>query len=335
MIFRFSSEYFLGFLLILPILVFWKFQWLKKKGRKERGGIRYSDIHIARKIKPSFKTRLLPVLFAFRLLSLALIICALARPQAGNRSQEISTFGVDIMLCVDVSGSMQFVDFQPHNRLYVSKEVIEGFIRKRKNDRIGLTIFAGQTFLQCPLTLDYGVLINLLRNIEIGMVEDGTAIGNGLANGVNRLRDSKAKNKVVILLTDGVNNKGEIAPLAAAQAAKALDIKVYTIAVGIEGMVMMPVDDPFFGRRLIPQPSEIDEKTLQEIAQITRGQFYHAHNKTELERIYGDIDRLEKTEIKVKEFIKYQELFLWFLYPALLFFLCEIIFSHTFFRRIP
>jgi Ca-activated chloride channel family protein len=237
---------------------------------------------------------------------------------------------------MDVSRSMLAEDFKPNNRLQAEKIVAEEFIKGRINDRIGMVVFAGESFTQCPLTLDYGVLLTLLKDVKIADQNwDGTAIGMGIANAVNRLRDSKAKSKIIILLTDGVNNKGQIDPVTAARIAQALKIKIYTIGAGTEGTAMYPVDDPVFGRRYVPMEVKIDEKVLREIARITGGKYYRATNTKKLRVIYKEIGEMEKTKIEVNEYTRYTELFLYYLAIGLLLLLVEVVLRNTYFRTIP
>jgi len=225
-------------------------------------------------------------------------------------------------------------DIRP-NRIEAAKEVAAGFVQGRRNDRIGLVIFAGRAFTQCPLTTDYGIVVSLLEKLEVGMIEDGTAIGSGLGVAVKRLKDSQAKSKVIILLTDGRNNRGEIDPKTAADLAAAYSIKVYTIGAGKEGLARYPIDDPVFGRRYVQIQVDIDEETLKSIAQISGGRYFRATDRSSLETIYREIDQLEKTEIEVTEFTRYSE---WFHYPlafALVLLLCEIIFRNSWLRKLP
>ena len=270
-----------------------------------------------------------------RALVIVLLAFALARPQWGRKGQEISSEGVDIMLVLDISGSMRAEDFKPHNRLYVAKQVIKDFIEGRHSDRIGLVVFSKQSFTQCPLTLDYGVLFNFLDQVDFGMIEDGTAIGLAIANAVNRLRESDAKSKVVILLSDGRNNAGEIDPITAAQMAKAMKVKIYTVGAGKPGNAPYPVDDPIFGRRYIYIENEIDEPTLRQIAQITDGEYFRAKDEKALALIYKQISQMEMTEIKVKEYLQYNELFSNYAFVGLLFLVIEIILANTRYRKIP
>jgi Ca-activated chloride channel family protein len=239
------------------------------------------------------------------------------------------------MLALDISGSMRTLDFRPKNRLFVAKKVIENFITGRSHDRIGLVVFAGKSFTQCPLTLDYGILVQFLRQVDFGMVEDGTAIGTGLMNACNRLRESGAKSKVAILLTDGANNSGEVDPITAAKAAKALGIKVYTIGVGKEGEQPIEIDDPLFGKRIVSQKTDVDFPTLKSMAELTGGKAYRAQDAKALETIYGQIDKLEKTEIKTTSYYRYHELFRNLLLAALAALILEIILANTRFMKIP
>jgi Ca-activated chloride channel family protein len=275
--------------------------------------------------------RLLSIL---RWLAFSLLVVALARPQSGIKGEEVLTEGVDIVLALDVSSTMLAEDIKP-NRVEATKAVAKEFIKGRKNDRIGLVVFAGEAYTQCPLTLDYGILLGFLDRIQVGMIEDGTAIGMGLATAVNRLRSSEAKSKVVVLLSDGQNNRGEIDPMTAGQMAQAFDIRVYTIGAGTRGVALYPVDDPFFGRRYEPRQVNVDEEILRKIAVLTGGKTFRATDRRSLDAIYREIDRLEKTEIKVKEYTRYSERFAPFAFGALALVLAEILLAHTRFRKIP
>lgn len=263
---------------------------------------------------------------------------ALARPQSGNKTTEVTTEGIDIMLCLDTSGSMQALDFkwdnERQNRLQVVKRVVGNFIKGRTNDRIGMVVFGEAAFTQCPLTLDYGVLLSFLDQVEIGMAGDSTAIGSALGTCVKRLKDLKSKSKVVILLTDGRNNAGSLSPETAAEIATTFSIKTYTVGVGTEGEVPFLVDS-IFGKRYVYQRVDLDEDTLKEIARITGGTYFKATDTKALEAIYNQIDQLEKTKVEVKEYMEYNELFRWFLVPGLACILLEIILANTRFRKIP
>ncbi|OGS33606.1 MAG: aerotolerance regulator BatA [Elusimicrobia bacterium RIFOXYC2_FULL_34_12] len=328
---RFADPIYLLFLLIIPLLVFYHFKRFKKPT------IKYPELE---SIKLSFnpqKTKIkewLPVIL--RLVVLSFIIFALARPQSGQKGEEILTKGVDIILCLDTSTSMRAEDFKPNNRFYVAKKSAEEFVKGRKHDRIGVVVFSALAFTQCPLTLDYGALIDFLDKTEIGMTQtDGTAIGSAIVTSLNRLRESNAKSKIIILLTDGRNNTGEIDPITAAKTASAIDVKIYTIGAGVPGGALYPVDDPIFGRRYVKIQDDLDEATLSEIAHITEGAYFRATSPEGLKNIFKQIDKMEKTEIKSKEFTEYTELYLYFLFPALLLFLAELFLKNTVLRRIP
>lgn len=282
--------------------------------------------------------RALPVV---RLLALALLVAALARPQIIRREEQIKTEGIDIMLALDISGSMQAEDFKPRNRLHVAKEVISQFLDLARNDRVGLVVFAGQSFTQCPLTLDYGVLRSLLGGVETGMIEDGTAIGTGLANAVSRLKDSAAKSKVVILLTDGENNAGKIDPVTAAKIAQALAVRVYTIGVGKQGGAPIPVNHPIYGKVYARNPdgslalTKLDEAVLRTIADATGGQYFRATDAEALKKIYAQILELERTKFEVKQFERVKEYYRWAAIPALALLALEVLLAHTRLRVLP
>ena len=329
--FRFADPTWLLLLLIIPLLAY----WYVRRHRRLQSSMRYSNLDIIKQAPRSPLKKFRHGLFVLRMLALAALIIALARPQAGSKSREVITEGIDIMLCMDVSTSMLAEDFQPHNRLEVSKLVAQDFIRGRANDRLGLVVFAGQSFTQCPLTLDYGILLKFLEEIHIGQIEDGTAIGMGLGTSINRLRDSKAKSKVVILLTDGQNNRGELDPITAARIAKSFNIRVYTIGAGSKGEALYPVDDPIFGRRYVRMPVNIDEELLRRVANMSGGQYFRATDKSSLERIYKEISEMEKTKIEVKQYTRYRELFSRYLIAALILLALEVILGNTVFRKIP
>ncbi|HQI48405.1 MAG TPA: VWA domain-containing protein, partial [bacterium] len=294
-----------------------------------------SEIALIKEVGTSSRRRYRHLLFLLRLAAIALLIVAFARPQAGSREEEMITEGIDIILSMDISSSMLAEDFQPKNRLEAAKLVAADFIKGRTNDRIGMVVFSGQSFTQCPLTLDYGILLKFLEEIHVGQIEDGTAIGMGLGTSINRLRDSKAKSKVVILLTDGQNNRGELDPLTAARIAKSFNIRVYTIGAGSKGEALYPVDDPIFGRRYVRMPVNIDEELLRRVADITGGRYFRATDKTSLEKIYKEISEMEKTRIQVKQYTRYRELFSGYLIAALLLLALEVILGNTVFRKIP
>ncbi|MBC7188338.1 MAG: VWA domain-containing protein [Calditrichaeota bacterium] len=328
---RFANPEFLALLAVVPLLVL----WYVKRQRRASGTIKYSQVGTLKQVGASRTSPWRHSLFVARLLAIVMAIIAFARPQSGRTEQEVTTEGVDIVMALDISTSMLAEDFKPKNRVEAAKEVAAQFIRGRKSDRIGLVVFAGKSFTQCPLTMDYGVLLTFMSQIEPGMIEDGTAIGMGLANAVNRLRQSTAKSKVVILLTDGRNNRGEIDPLTAARIARAFKVRVYTIGVGTRGEALYPVQDPFFGKRYVRMPVEIDEDLLKEIARITGGRYFRATDTAALARIYQEIDELEKTKIEVKEYTTYKELFTRFLAVAFAALMVEVVLAHTRFRKIP
>lgn len=273
------------------------------------------------------------------LLGLALTIVALARPQLGKGRTEIETSGIDIQLVIDVSGSMQAMDFkidgERMNRLEVVKKVVEEFVGERPGDRIGMVGFAGRPYMVSPLTLDHDWLKNRLKEVQIGRVEDGTAIGSAIASSVNHLRDSDAKSRIVILLTDGVNNGGAANPVTAAEAAKALGIKIYTIGAGTQGEAPMPMRDMFGRTRMRMVDVEIDEESLQEIAQLTGGQYFRATDTDSLVKIYDEINQLETTKRTVKKYEDYEELFLFALLPGVGLILLERTLGETRYRHLP
>ena len=325
---RLDHPGFLILLLLLPFLLWYL-------GQKDSGRIRFSDLSIGRQLVPSFWVKSLPFLTFARFLVVVLMIFALARPQSSHSREQITSEGIDILLILDISGSMRAEDFKPDNRLHAAKAVIHDFLDHRKNDRIGLVVFAGESFTQCPLTLDYRVLGDLLLNVEIGMLEDGTAIGDALANATNRLRHSTTKSKIAILLTDGENNAGTINPLTAAQAAKALNIKVYTIGMGKEEGAFIPYHDPIFGPQYSRTRTYVDEETLKQIAEITEGRYFRATDNRKLSEIYEEINQLETTKIEVTEYVRYKELAAYPLLLATLLLALEIVLSNTRLRKIP
>jgi Ca-activated chloride channel family protein len=330
--FRFADPEYLYLLVLVPLLAYW--YW--KRRAKGSGKIRFSDIHVIKRVGKTAKQRLRHSLFLLRLLFISLIIIAFARPQSGSQMRETTTEGVDIILALDVSSSMLAEDFKPKNRLEAAKKVAEEFIQGRQNDRLGMVIFAGESFTQCPLTLDYGVLMTLLQDIKVADQDwDGTAIGMGIINAVNRLRDSKAKSKVIILLTDGVNNRGEVDPITASNIAAAIDVKIYTIGAGSHGTALYPVNDPLLGKRFVPMPVEIDEDVLKQIAANTKARYFRATDTKKLSEIYAEIGELEKTKIEVKEFTRYDEYFHYFLMIGLGLFILEMILTNSIFRKLP
>ena len=335
MIFRFESPWFLALLLLVPVLAAWP---LLAKRWSRPSGLRYADVKLAASAGRSWRVALRPILTGLRIMALALIIIAVARPQTGQAREIVKGEGVDIALALDISGSMASLDFEPQNRLEAAKVVISDFVQGRPYDQIGLVVFASNAFSQSPPTTDHNVLLRLLDRSELATdlgIEDGTAIGMGLANAGNMLKDSDAKSKVIILLTDGDNNAGEIDPLTAAEAAEALGIKVYTIGMGRPGQVPVPVRDAFGGERVIYQESTLDEATLQQIAEITGGRYYRAEDTGGLKQIYEEIDNLEKSQVEVERFTRYQELMAWLLIPALGLVVSEMALRKTVFRKLP
>lgn len=319
-----------GFLIVLLMLFFYF-----KKARYRSSAIKYSDLKIVKRAVRSNRQKYRFILILLRILAIILFIIAFARPRSGTEYKEVTSEGVDIILTLDVSSSMQAEDFKPNNRLYVAKEEMKKFINHRVNDRIGLVIFAKYSYAQCPLTTDYGVLMNFIDLVDFGIVEDGTAIGMAIANAVNRLRESESKSKIIVLLTDGDNNAGEIDPITAANLAKAMDIKIYTIGAGKSGNTMYPYQDPLFGKRYVYQPTKIDEKTLKAIAEKTGGKYFRARSGKELEEIYDLIDNLEKTEVKIASHVQYKELFNYFTYAGLLVLILELLLAQTVFKKLP
>jgi len=324
----FANPGFLYFLLAVPALI--AFYVLKQ--HKASASLRLPGLQYFEKSGITFRNYLRHVLFALRMMAVVLLIIVLARPQKTDRFQDVSTEGIDIVLALDISGSMLARDFRP-DRLEASKNVATEFISGRPYDRIGLVVFSGESFTQCPLTTDHAVLINLLREIQSGMIEDGTAIGMGLANAVNRIRDSEAKSKVIILLTDGINNRGEIAPGSAAGIAKTFGVRVYTIGVGTQGMAPYPVQTPF-GIQYQNMPVEIDEAILKEIAETTGGRYFRATDNDKLVQVYKEIDKLEKSKIDVKQFTKKEEKFLIPAIIAICFLFIEILLRNTLLRKL-
>lgn len=323
-----NPEYLFLLLLLLPVIY-----WYVVEMHKSDASLQISSHRNLLQFSKSRKVRLRHIPFVFRVLSIVFIIIALARPQSNNNWRTSNTEGIDIMMAMDLSGTMLARDLKP-NRIEASKNVAIDFISSRPNDNIGLVVFARESFTQCPLTTDHTVLINLFKAVDFGMIEDGTAIGLGLANAVNRIKDSKSPSKVIILLTDGSNNSGDIAPVTAAQIAKTFGIRVYTIGVGSHGMVEMPYMTPM-GITYQLAPSEFDEKTLKDIASVTGGKYFRATNNATLRQIYRDIDQMEKTKISVKQFSKKEEEFYIYSLLAFLFLALEVLLRNTYFKRIP
>jgi len=315
-------------LLLIPLTV-----WYVVRLSKTQASFRLASANAFNGMKPGFRVYMRHFPFILRLLSLALVIVVIARPQSVSSWEESETQGIDIVMALDVSGSMLAQDLQP-DRLQAARKVAAEFITDRSNDNIGLVIFAGESFTQCPLTTDHKVLLNLLNEINFGMIDDGTAIGLGLATSVNRLKDSQSQSKVVILLTDGTNNSGQIAPLTAADLARSYGIRVYTVGVGTKGMAPTPVNTPY-GIRMQNMPVDIDEETLTEIAAMTGGQYFRAQDTEGLRQVYNEIDEMEKYLISVQNVTRRQELFLPWALAALALILLELLLRRTWLRNIP
>ena len=325
----FAHPWILYFLLLIPLVLFW--YW--KRNKVKSAALTYSSLEIFEDLKSTVKEKLRHLPILLRSLALGLFIVALARPQSFSDGENIYTEGIDVAMLLDISGSMLAEDFKP-NRLEAAKNVIDEFVAGRTTDKIGLVVFASQSFTQCPLTIDYPVLRSLLKDIKSGIIEDGTAIGTAIANGVNRLKDSEAKSKIIILLTDGVNNSGEIDPITAAQIAKKFGIRIYTVGVGTEGEAPYPFQTPF-GKKYQMVPVEIDEKVLSEVASITDGEYFRATNNKKLEEIYNIIDTLEKTRVEVTSYRKAKELFYVWLALGLFLVLAELILTRTYLQKLP
>jgi Ca-activated chloride channel family protein len=325
----FGNPGFLFLLILIPGLVVWYFY----RRRKNSADLRVSSTGGFDRTFWNIKLLLIPGGYVLRVLAIALLIVALARPQSSLSRQDISVEGIDLVMALDVSGSMMAMDFKP-DRLEASKDIAIEFIDGRPNDRIGLVIFSGETFTQCPLTTDHSVLKNLFRDIKSGMIDDGTALGDGLATAVNRLRGSKALSKVIILLTDGVNNMGSLDPRSAAEIAKLYGIRIYTVGVGTMGQAPYPVQTPF-GIQTQMVDVKIDEPLLMEIARMTDGKYFRATNNAKLRAIYQEIDKMEKSKIDVTEFRKKKEEFLPLALLAFIILGLEVLLRYLYLKNIP
>jgi Ca-activated chloride channel homolog len=326
---KFANPAFLWLFVFLPAIGY--YLWRRRK--KMTMVLQFSSLQIFDKIPITLRERMRHLPLALRMAALALLIIALARPQSISDKQNISTEGIDIVLELDISGSMMAEDFNP-NRIEAAKQVATEFVDGRSNDRIGLVVFSAESFTQCPLTTDYPVLKNLLREVKNGMIADGTAIGLAIANGVNRLKDSKAKSKVTILLTDGVNNRGEIDPLTAARIAATYGIRIYTVGVGAHGEAPYPVQTQFGIRRQMV-PVDIDEKVLTQVAEMTGGKYYRATDNRKLKAIYKEIDQLERTKIEVTAYKRYSELYEIWLLTGLIALMMEVGLTLSVLRKNP
>jgi Ca-activated chloride channel family protein len=324
-----NPTYLFLLLLLIPIIAWYIFRQGKSETNLQVSGLKsFEKVPVSKKIY----FRHLP--FVLRVLAIIFIIIVIARPQSSNSWQDQTTEGIDIIIAEDISASMLSKDLKP-NRLEVAKSVAVDFIEGRPNDNIGLVLFAGESFTQCPLTSDHAVLVNLFKSVDFGMIIDGTAIGSGLATAVSRIKDSKAKSKVIILLTDGSNNAGEISPESATDLAYKYGIRVYTIAIGTNGQALSPVRLTPFGMEYEMLPVVIDENILQKIAQKTGGGYFRATDNHKLEAIYQQIDKLEKTKIEVKEYSKKNEVYFLFALIAFVLVLAELIVKNTILRKLP
>lgn len=328
---QFAEKHWFWLLLVLPVMALWYLLKLKKY----EGEIHFSSFENFKNIRSSIKAKLRHLTFVCRLAGISLIIMAMARPQSRSSWKDIKTEGIDIMVSLDLSLSMLAKDFKP-NRIEVAKEVLKDFIDARPNDKIGLVIFGGEAFTQCPLTIDHKVIKNMLPEIKAGMLEQGTAIGLGLADAVSRIKDSKAKSKVVILISDGVSNVGEIAPLTAGEIAKTFDVRVYTIGIGSKGKALQPVAMYPNGELQYDYVDvDIDEPTMNKISEMTGGKYFRATDKETLKEIYREIDKMEKTIISEKSFSNKAEHFLPLAIAAFLFLLTEFLLKRIVFKAVP
>jgi Ca-activated chloride channel family protein len=331
----FAHPYFLFLLLVLPLLGWWRHR------REQPAALLYSSTQLVASLRDM--TRWTPgrILSVMRWSALVLFIIGLARPQHVESETTVRASGIDIVTALDLSTSMAAEDRgftlkgEQVNRLEVAKDVLKRFVEKRGNDRIGLVAFAGRAYIAAPLTLDHDFLLQNIDRLNFGLIEDGTAIGSGLSAAVNRLQELKSKSKIVILMTDGQNNAGKVPPLTAAEAAQALNVKVYTIGVGTRGLGRMPMIDPFGRKRYRDVPVDIDEKTLTEIAQKTGGKYYRADSTDTLRKIYDEIDKLERTEVETKKYVQVEELFTWLVIPGLLLLAAEVMLGNTIWRKLP
>jgi Ca-activated chloride channel family protein len=328
---HFATPWFFLLLAIVPVLI-WRYI---RRVRRGEGSLRFASTMALEGMRAPWTVRFRHFLFGLNMLALALCVVAMARPQKGTEEEEVLTEGIDIIVALDASGSMAAEDFAPRNRLFVAKLVVGKFIQGLKHDRAGLVVFAGKAYTRCPLTLDYGVLLSVVDSIELGSIEDGTAIGSALAGCLNRLRESHAKSKVVILVTDGVNNRGEIQPLDAAEIARTLGVKIYTVGIGSQGTARVPVQDPNYGKVYVDMQVEIDEASLTRIAEMTGGLYYRATDKPSLDRIFEEIGRLEKTQLKVRSYTHYDERYPDLLWPALGLTLAATAAAFTRFMKLP
>lgn len=327
--FRFEDPWVLALLALIPLVL-----WVRFRRRPRPATLRYTAVDAVREAGGGVAGWLVHLPSVLRGLGVVATVIALARPQTGVSSETVLTEGIDILMALDVSSSMLAEDLEP-NRLEAAKSVAAEFVAGRTNDRVGLVAFAGEAFTQAPLTIDRGVVTGLLEELDVGMIEDGTAVGMGLATAVKRLQSSPSASRVVVLLTDGRNNRGEIGPVTAAQMAQALGVRVYTIGVGTEGRARVPVNDPFGGPRYMTIPVDIDESTLREVAEGTGGRYYRATDNESLAAIYAEIDELERTEIEIENYTTWEERFGPVLLLALGLLVLELLLRQTLLRRLP
>lgn len=327
--FTFLQPEFFWILCIIPVYVAW-YIWKRKH---LNATMQLSTLKPFEGQARSWKTYLRHMPVVLRMLAIVAVVAVLARPQSSDSFRDEKTEGIDIVMALDISGSMEAVDFKP-NRLEAAKDVAVRFVSNRPNDNIGLVVFAGESFTQCPLTTDHAALTNLFNDVRLGMIEDGTAIGLGLATSVSRIKESKAKSKVIILLTDGVNNRGDITPLKAAEIAQTFGVRVYTIGVGTQGTAKFPVQTAF-GIQYVDQEVKIDEDLLTQIADMTGGKYFRATNRNNLEQVYAEIDQMEKTILEVREYTKKTEEYVPFAIVAMLLLLSEVLLRNTILRTLP
>jgi Ca-activated chloride channel homolog len=331
--FSFAHPWLLLLLLIVPVLA-----WLKGRiGRPQ--AFLYSSVGLVKNIVGLTRSSVGRILLRMRWLALILLLAALARPRLGEGHAKVRASGIDIVVALDLSGSMAAEDFelkgQPVNRLVIAKDVLQQFVRKRESDRIGLVAFAGRAYIATPLTLDHYFLLQNLDRLNLGSLEDGTAIGSAISAAVNRLRDIQAKSRIVVLMTDGQNNAGKVPPITAAEAAQALNIRIYTIGVGKRGIARVPYVNVFGQKGYIDQKVDIDEDMLTKVAQMTAGKYFRAENSAALRKIYDEIDQLEKTEVEINKYQRFRELFPFFVLSGFALLLLEVILSNTVWRRLP
>lgn len=333
--------------ILVPLWVAWAILWAalpalrRRFGERGDGAVRFSSIKNLKRLRTSSRIPLRRMVQGLRLVTVLLVVIAMARPQTGRTHTKVHTEGIDIVLALDTSGSMQALDLDSglriakrRNRLQVVKDVVAKFVEKRETDQIGMVVFGEEAFTQCPLTLDHGIVATFLDRVSTGMAGDRTAVGDALGTAVKRLTKSKAKSKVVILLTDGRNNAGSLTPRKAAEVAAAYDVKVYTIGAGTRGPAPF-LQEGIFGTRVVHQEVSIDEATLEAIAEITGGAYFRAEDSDGLSKIYDQIDEMEKTEIEMEQYMEYNERFAWLVIPAIFLLLLEVLLLGTVFRKIP